>query len=180
VTRRILLFALLTVVMVGFAKGQGTTQKKVEIVKYPMPGSEDTVGIVDSTESRKILDDFYQSKVAELYGHGADDPLQAEQAIFVSERFGLGERLTKAQIQADAKEGHNRMVNFKHDHIRLAAFGNNVVVVTGRSMSVREEKGKVFNGPRLFSFVWIKLGGRWQMIQASVSDAPEGLTRGFE
>src|SRR5579862_9000991 len=105
-TRQILLIALSTVIMVGFVRGQGTTQKKVEIVKYPMPGSEDTVGIVDSIESRRVLDDFYQSKVAEHYGHGADGPVQAEQAVFVSERFGLGERLTKAQVQADSKEGH--------------------------------------------------------------------------
>jgi hypothetical protein len=166
--------------MAGFSERQGNTQNKVEIVKYPMPGSEDTVGEVRTKEDRKVLDDFYQSKVAEAYGHGADDPLQAEQAVFVSVRFGLGERLTKAQIQADAQAGHNRMLNFKHDHIRLVPFGENVVVVSGRSMSVREEKGKVFNGPRLFSFVWLKLGGRWQMVQASVSDAPEGLTRGFE
>jgi hypothetical protein len=180
VTRRILFLAFLTVVMVGSSNRPGTAQNKVELVKYPMPGSEDTVGEVRTKEDRKVLDDFYQSKVAEAYGHRADGPLQAEQAVLISERFGLGERLTKAQVQADAQAGHNRMLNFKHDHIHLVPFGENVVVVSGRSMSVREEKGKVFNGPRLFSFVWVKLGGRWQMIQASVSDAPEGLGRGFE
>ena len=55
-TRRIVLLPLLAVALVGFVKG--TTEKKVEIVKYPLPGSEDTVGEVETKEARKVLDDF--------------------------------------------------------------------------------------------------------------------------
>ena len=64
-TRRILLFPLLPVVLVGLVEGQGGTEKKVEVVEYPVPGSEDAVGEVESKEARKVLDDFYQSKVQE-------------------------------------------------------------------------------------------------------------------
>src|ERR1700687_1651057 len=70
VTRRIVLLPLLAVALVGFVKG--TTEKKVEIVKYPVPGSEDTVGEVETKEARNVLDDFYQSKVLEEQGQALE------------------------------------------------------------------------------------------------------------
>jgi hypothetical protein len=68
-TKRILLLTAIALVgFVGFLAGQAVTERKVEIVKYPLSGSEDTVGEVESKEVRKVLDDFYQSNVLQMFG----------------------------------------------------------------------------------------------------------------
>src|ERR1700680_4268019 len=186
-TKRILLLIAIAVAgFAGFLTGQVTTEKKVEIVKYPLPGSEDTVGEVETKEARKILDDFYQSKVlAEEVQAGmrndtaAHGRLMADQVVRVSERLGIGERLTKAQFLADGS-GHLHNDKLMHDHIRLVAFGGNTVVVSGKSTSILRYGGKVDNAPRVFADVWVKEGGRWQQVVHCVADAPNGVTRGFE
>jgi hypothetical protein len=44
-TKRILLLTAIALVgFVGFLAGQAVTERKVEIVKYPLSGSEDAVG----------------------------------------------------------------------------------------------------------------------------------------
>jgi hypothetical protein len=185
VTRRVLLLPLLAVALVGLVRG--TTEKKVEIVKYALPGSEDAIGEVETKEARKVLDDFYQSKVlsdqlqatinGDSSGRGRD---VADQAVFVTERLGTGERFGKAQVMADYVSGHEHNDKLTHDHIRLVAFADNVVVVSGQSTSALHYGGKVDNSPRVFGDVWIKQGGRWQQVLHCTADAPNGVTRGFE
>jgi hypothetical protein len=190
-TKRNLLFAAIALAGVagfaGFLAGQVTTEKKAEIVKYPLPGSEDTAGEVESKEARKVLDDIYQSKVLEMEGQaGATNDiatrgrLMADQAIQISARFGIGERLTKAQVLADTKSGHAHMDKLIHDHIRLIAFGDNVVVVTGRSISTRHYGGKIDDTARVFGDTWVKLHGQWLKVEHCVANVPNGVTRGFE
>lgn len=183
----LLLMAIAFVGFVGFLAGQVTTEKNLEIVKYPLPGSEDTVGEVETKEARKVLDDFYQSKVLQMGAEASPindvskrGPLMADHFIQVSERFGIGERLTKAQVLADTQSGHIHMDHLKHDHIRLIAFADNVVVVTGHSSSALHYDGKVDAADRVFGDTWVKLNGRWQQVEHCVASAANGVTRGFE
>ena len=176
-TRRTLLLPLLAVVLVGLVEGQGGTEKKVEVVKYPVPGSEDATGEVESKEARKVLDDFYQSKVQEELHQAAltndEDALDriiADQQVTNDERFGRGEILTKAQVLADLRNGRQHVDKHKHDHVRLVAFGGNTVVLTGRSTSTLHHDGKLSNGPRLLTEVWVKMDGRWQRVVHAMSD----------
>jgi hypothetical protein len=186
--RRLLLLPLLAVALVGVAKGQGTTEKKVEIVKYPVPGSEDAVAEVKTEEARRVLDDFYHSgaledlhQAAVKNDPAANDRLIADQVVWVAERLGVGESLTKAQVLADFGSGHLHMNSHTHDHVRLVAFGTNVVIATGRSTSVLHYGGKVDKGPRVFAEVWMKQDdGHWQMVEHVQADSPNGTTRGFE
>jgi len=186
-TKRILLLiAIAFAGFAGFLTGQVITEK-MEIVKYSLPGSEDTVGEVETKEARKVLDDFYQSKVLQMGAEaspsndvGARGRLMADHFIQVSERFGIGERLTKAQVLADTESGHMHMDHLKHDHIRLVAFGDNVVVVTGHSSSALHYNGKVDTADRVFGDTWVKLNGRWQQVEHCVASAPNGVTRGYE
>ena len=185
-TKRILLLTAVSVAgFAGFLAGQVTTEKKMEIVKYPLPGSEDTVGEVKTQAQRKVLDDIVQSKVLETQVAVRNDAdargrLMADQAVQVSERFGTGERLTKTQVLGDTRTGYARNDVLKHDHIRLTAFGENVVVVTGRSTSSRHYGGKIDDTARVFGDTWVKLGGRWQLVEHCVANVPNGVTRGFE
>ena len=177
----------------GFVAGQvsatrtGTSERKVEIVKYPIPGSEDTVGEVESPQARKVLDDFYRSKVLQMSADAspindvaARGRLMAGHFIQVSERFGVGERLTKEQVLGDTKSGQMHMDHLKHDHIRLIAFGDDVVIVTGHSSSMLHYNGKVDTADRVFGDTWVKLNGRWQQVEHCVASAANGVTRGFE
>ena len=106
--------------------------------------------------------------------------LMADHFIQISERFGIGERLTKAQVLADTKSGQMHMDHLKHDHIRLIAFGDNVVVVTGHSSSALHYSGKVDTADRVFGDTWVKLNGHWQQVIHGVASASNGVTRGYE
>jgi uncharacterized protein DUF4440 len=187
-TRRISLFTVIALAAcAGFLMGQVSTEKKMEIVKYPLPGSDDTIGEVETQQARKTLDDFYQSKVLQMSAEAspindvaARGRLMADHFVQVSERFGVGERLTKAQVLADTKSGQMHMDHLKHDRIRLIAFADNVVVVTGHSTSSLHYNGKVDTADRVFGDTWVKLNGRWQQIIHTVASAPNGVTRGWE
>lgn len=174
---RIALVALLAVVLAGFAEGQGWTEKKVEIVKYPLPAAEDAVGLVESPKARKVLDDFYKSKVMEeeyhaVMSHDADayGRLLADQQVEQDERFGHGEDIDKAQVIVNQRNSTQHMEKLQHDHVRLVAFGDNTVVLTGHSTSLLHHQGKLSKGPRLLTEVWVKVDGRWQRAVHSMSD----------
>ena len=174
---RLALVPLLAIVFAGLAEGQSWTEKKAEIVKYPLPGAEDAVGVVESPEARKVLDDFYKSKVEiEQYNavmsHDADayGRLMADQQVEQDERFGHGEDLGKAQVVANQRNSAQHMDKLQHDHVRLVAFGENTVVLTGHSTSVLHHQGKVSDGQRLLTEIWVKRDGRWQRIVHAMSD----------
>lgn len=188
-TKRILLVTVIAVALGGFAgflMGQATTDK-IEIVKYPVAGSPDAAGEIKTPEQRKVLDDFYQSKVLEKLDHAAvansspeHNSLVADQIVWVSERLGVGERLTRGQVEKDTGNGHLKMNTHTHDHVRMVAFGN-TVVVSGRSTSILHYGGKIDKGPRVLAEVWQKQpNGQWLMIEHVQADSPAGTTRGFE
>ena len=154
-----------------------------------MPGVEDRVGEVETEEERKVLDDFYQSKAEDEFNQArrrndmtTQGRFLADQLVWVTERLGTGERLTKAQVLGDSRSGHTIHVGNKAviDHIRLVAFGANTVVESGRSLSHLTYGGKDDNDPRVFTNTWVKKDGRWQIVAHSIASAPNGLTRGFE
>jgi hypothetical protein len=185
--RKILPLTLIAIAFAGgFLKGQGTSGK-TEIVKYPVPGSPDAAAEIRTEEQRKVLDDFYQSKVLEKLDHAAvtnssleHNSLVADQIVWVSERLGIGERLTKDEVERDTGNGHLKNSTHTHDHVRMVAFGN-TVVVSGRSTSILHYGGKIDEGPRVLAEVWQKQpNGQWLMIEHVQADAPAGTTRGFE
>lgn len=174
--RRIFFAFLLMVTFVALAESQGASQKK--ILHYPMPGStEDAVAEVASRQEQDVLDDFAQSKVLDRFHQAlltndkeALDGMIADQVVWVAERFGKGENLTKAQVLAHfGSKKTVRVDQHTRDHVRLSSFGN-TVVMTGNSSSVMQYKGEVSNGPRLFAIVWAKLNGRWQLVVHSIMD----------
>ena len=83
-----------------------------------------------------------------------------------------GDRLDKAQVLADFKSENLHFKSLTHDGLVLNVFGN-TVIVTGHSTSVLEYKGKLSTTPRLFTTVYMKLDGRWQLVALQVSDVVE-------
>jgi len=174
--RRFLLLSLMMLVCACLVRGQDTREKK--ILRYPDPSSaEDAIAEVQTAQAREVLDDFAQSKVLERFHQAllnndkqVLDSMIADQVVWVAERFGKGENLTKAQVLAHfGSKKEVRVDSHTRDHVRLSAFGN-TVVMTGNSTSVIKYKGQVSNGPRLFAIVWAKLDGRWQLVVHSIMD----------
>jgi hypothetical protein len=180
--RRFLMLPVLMLVSVGFAQGQGTTQTKV----YPIPGAvEGGVGEFETQEELKVLDDFIQSKYLEKYDQAlltndkdALDRMIADHAVWVAERFGKGEHLTKAGVLASF--GDKKVVSVSahtRDHIRLRAWGRDAVLMTGNSTSVLTLQGKPSRTNRLFAQIYMKLDGRWQCTLHTIMDY-DGLLPG--
>jgi ketosteroid isomerase-like protein len=80
-----------------------------------------------------------------------------------------GDRLDKAQVIADFKSENLHFNSLSHDELVVQMFGT-TAVVTGHSTSVLEYKGKSFTSPRLFTSVYMKLDGRWQLVAHQVSE----------
>ena len=80
-----------------------------------------------------------------------------------------GDRLGKAQVIADIFSDNLHFISFAHDNVTARTFGN-TVIVTGHSTSVLDYKGKRFDAPRLFTDVYVKMDGRWQLVSHHVSE----------
>jgi ketosteroid isomerase-like protein len=83
-----------------------------------------------------------------------------------------GDRLNKKQVIADIQTQNLHFKSLSHDDLDVKMFGD-LAVVTGHSTSVLEYKGQLFTTPRLFTTVYLKLDGRWQMIAHQVSNVGE-------
>jgi hypothetical protein len=174
--RRLSLLLPVALTFSGFVNGQTPSEQK--ILRYPDPSSaEDAIAEVRTPQAKALLDDFAQSKVLEKFHHAllendkdTLDAMISDQVVWVAERFGKGENLTKAQVLAHfGSKKDVRVDEHTRDHVRLSAFGS-TVVMTGNSTSVMKYKGQVSRGPRLFAIVWVKVDGRWQLVVHSIMD----------
>ena len=125
--RRFLLVPVFTLALAGLAQGQGATQTKV----YPIPGAVNgAVGEYETPEQLKVLEEFHQSKLLENFDQalltsdkGALDRMISDHVVWIGERFGKGENLTKAGVLANFGEKKEVSVAaHTRDHVRLRAF----------------------------------------------------------
>jgi ketosteroid isomerase-like protein len=71
---------------------------------------------------------------------------------------------TKAQYLADLRSGDRKFFgDVKQDEFTVRVYGD-TAVVAGVSDSKVEYKGKPGGGPLRFTRVYVKQGGRWQMV----------------
>jgi hypothetical protein len=162
-TRPILFFPVLAIAFVGFIQGQGTTKI-----------AEDPAGEAAKKEVLAVLKGYDQA--TKTGNQDARAPLFNDDMLALSERFGRGEVLNKTQLLDLHRSGKLKNISYAHDDIRLRAFGGNTVVMTGHSTTVLNYRGKISKGPRLFTFVFIKFNGQWQIVSQHISDIPEGDT----
>src|ERR1051326_3775699 len=126
--RRFLL--LLGFALTGCVSLHGQASFEKRIVKYSVPGSsEEAIAEVQSKEAQEVLDDFAQAKVLERFHQAllnndkaVLDDMIADQVIWVAERFGKGENLTKAQVLAHfGSKKEVKVDEHTRDHVRLTA-----------------------------------------------------------
>ena len=123
----------------------------------------------EEAAKREVLstDDAFNKAVLAKDGD-ALEPLLADKLAWIAR----GDRLDKRQVIADIRSQNLHFKSLTHDQILIDMFGN-TAVVTGHSTSVLEYKGQLFTTPRLFTTVYMKLDGRWQMVAHQVSDLVE-------
>lgn len=133
------------------------------------------VGLVGAQSKPKTSDEAIKAEVLK-----ASD--QFDDARKAKDRAGLerviadqltwiarGERLDKSRVIADFLSDDLHFISFGHDSVTVKLFGN-TAVVSGHSTSVLDYKGKRFDAPRLFSDIYVKMDGRWQMVAHHVSE----------
>jgi hypothetical protein len=146
---------------------------------YPIPGAaEGAVGEYQTDDELRVLDDFQDSGYLEDYHRAVltgdrelFERLLTDQAVYVAERFGKGQRHSKADHLASF--GKKEVVDVKEhtrDHVRLIPVGGDTVVMTGNSTSVFNYKGQTSRGPRIFAQAYMKLDGRWQCFIHAIMD----------
>jgi ketosteroid isomerase-like protein len=174
--RRILLLPVLVVALVGFTKSQGASDNK------PSPAVE--VGSKEALikEAQAFADQIEDAK--QRRDKAALESFYADDFICKDERFGVGEVLHKAQFLARRSSPTHGpedqvvtepsgKIKLTHSKVSWLVFGN-TVIRTGYSRTILRHRGRLSKGPRLFTFIYIKRDGRWQIAAEDVFDIPKG------
>ena len=147
--RRLLALPFMLIALSSFARAQQTTRREPDEAA--------------KAEVLKVSGQFDEAR-------GAKDRATLERILADGLSWtARGDRLNKAQVIADILSSNLHFKSFAHDSVSANSFGN-TVVVTGHSTSVLEYKGKLFDAPRLFTDVYVKMDGRWQLVVHHVSD----------
>jgi ketosteroid isomerase-like protein len=147
-TRRLAVSALLFVLSAVLARAQEHSKQVTEAATH---------------EVLKVDDQFNQAVQAK--------DAKALERILANDLSWIarGDRLNKSQVIADVLTQNLHFKSLTHDSLVVKVFGN-TAIITGHSSSILEYKGKLFDAPRLFTNVYMKLDGRWQLVAHHVSD----------
>jgi uncharacterized protein (TIGR02246 family) len=74
-----------------------------------------------------------------------------------------GKVSTKADVIAMAKAGDTKMEIGRSEDIKVRLYGN-TAIVTCRWIEKSTTKGKPFDGTQIFTTVWVKNNGAWQIV----------------
>ena len=154
----IFLLLLITAVNVSFAEGRDASARKTGGI------TKQEVLEADAAFNRAIL----------AGDANALKNLLADRLSWVAR----GYRLDKAQVLADVKSENLHFQSLHHQDLRIEIFGN-TAVLTGYSTSILKYRGKLYATPRLFTTVYMKLGGRVQAVAHQVSSVPKSRRTAF-
>lgn len=146
--RRIILLPFLTLALAGLVQAQETTGKEAEEAKAEVLRVEDEFSKAIVTSDWDVLPRIFADGMSWI---------------------ARGDRLDKAQVIADYRSGNLHFRQLTHDNVQVRVFGN-TAVVTGHSTSILDYKGKLWSQPRLFTSVYVKLGGQWRLVAHQVSE----------
>ena len=149
--RRMIVVPLLTFALAGLLKGQETTGPAAEDAKAEVMKAEDQLSNAIKTGDFSALPDIFADGMSWI---------------------ARGDRLDKAQVIADYHSGNLHFRQLTHDGVQVRVFGD-TAVITGHSTSILDYKGKLYNAPRLFTSVYVKLGGQWRLVAHHVSELPK-------
>ena len=183
--RQFVLIPLLAVALVGFVKGQGTSEKEEAAKKFVQPPSQEVTLVISDDEVKSEKDKAAEKAALEVESQFIGsfgerkllDPILAPGFIFLAERWGQGYWQDKTQTLIIRTGPTPREVNYKPDHrITVHVFGD-TVILTGVSYTILRYEGKLSKVTRQFMFVYGKQDdGRWLILSKCVADIPKGLS----
>jgi len=74
----------------------------------------------------------------------------------------------KAQVIADLKSGALKLASYKDDELKVRVYGD-TAILTGRSTGKQKDKGQEISGQFLFTRVYVKRNGQWQLVTHHIS-----------
>jgi len=148
---RIVTLPFLLVALTGFASAQEPTPSESDKAKAEVLKISEQISKARAAKDKALL-----------------DRILADGLVWTAR----GDRLSKSQVIADMLSDNLHFKSFAHDGVEAKMFGS-AVILTGHSTSVLEYKGKLFDAPRLFTDVWVKMDGRWQLVVHDVFDLPK-------
>jgi uncharacterized protein (TIGR02246 family) len=86
---------------------------------------------------------------------------------FVVTKMG-GKLSNKAQEIADAKSGDTKIEVGRSEDVKVRLYGN-TAIVNGRWIEKSNTKGKLFDGTHLYTTVYVKRDGKWQIVSDQVT-----------
>src|SRR6185503_8985677 len=107
---------------------------------------------------RKLDDERIQAQI------GAD--AVALNRIYADDFIGIGPSgtvRTKPQVISDFTSGGLKFQSITTDDVEVRVYGN-TAVETGRSTMIGQDKNKVVPRDNRFTRVWVKLHGKWQLV----------------
>lgn len=132
----------------------------VALIRIQAASAEDTPESVEQAKKEvlKVSEDVDQA-----VGRNDADALAPNVSDDLEYTNQFGELLTKAQWLANVRSGKIKTVVMKHEVVRAHVYGNTVVLI-GLSRTTFVYKGKVSNGPRRFTRVFVKQNGAWRLV----------------
>ena len=146
--RRILLLPLLMLAFLGVAKSQGSASD--EAIKKEIMQVEEVQDRAIQQNDADTLDRIYAPDFAYVNQYGI---------LIPRDQVLAGFRTAKSKFLAP----------MKHDDILIRVYGD-TVVLTGRSVGTFNFNGKISEGPRRFTNVYVKKDGRWQLVAHQSTD----------
>jgi uncharacterized protein (TIGR02246 family) len=147
--RRFLLLPLLVIALAGFINAQESASN--EAIKKEILQMEEVQDHAIMQNDADTLDKIY-----------------AEDFAYVNQ---YGDLIPRSQVLAGFRTAKSKFSSpMKHDDIHIRVYGN-TAVLTGRSVGTFNYNGKVSEGPRRFTNVYVKLDGRWQLVAHQSTDS---------
>ena len=100
---------------------------------------------------------------------GALDRIYSNDFTYTNE---YGEVITKRRLLDQIRAGKHKVTSVDHENVRLRALSN-TIVMTGISTSTIGYQGTYSSGPRRFTNVFAREGGRWLLVAHQVTNISE-------
>ena len=86
---------------------------------------------------------------------------------FIVTKMG-GKQATKAQEIAEARTGETKFEVGRSEDVKVRFYGN-TAIVNGRWVEKSVTKGKPFEGSHMYTTVYVKRDGKWQIVSDQVT-----------
>ena len=163
--KRILTIAALMIAASPLAFGQTTTQSKP---------SQATAGQKGGSAEQEVLKANKEYGEAFVRGDAAAyDRFLADDYIYTNPTGGVAD---KARMMKEIKSGDMKLESGQDDDVRVRVYGD-TAVVTGLWTAKGQHKGNAFNNKERYTAVYVKRGGRWQVVAEQLTNVgaqPQG------